>query len=59
MPKNDTNNHKISSTPKPIKEQEYKNSFRKKLWSEYIIISQPKNQDLVYPYIDLEKHLLN
>ena len=43
---NDTDNHKMSSTPKPFKEQEHKSSFRRKSLREHIT-SQPEDPDLV------------
>ena len=48
----------MSSTPKPTKEQEHKNSFRRQSLRKHIT-SQPKDQDLVRLYIDLDKHPLS
>ena len=36
LPENDTDNHEMSSTPKPTKEQEHESSFRRKSLKEYI-----------------------
>ena len=58
LPENDTNNHQISGTPKPIKESEYKNSLRRKLLREHIT-SQPHNPDLVRLYTNLDKYPLS
>ena len=55
---NDTNNHEMSSTPKSIKEQEHKSSFKKKLLKKYIF-SQLKNPDLIRLYINFQKHLFS
>lgn len=54
LPRNDTNNHKISGISKPTKEQEYENSFERKSLRENIT-SQPKNPDLIYLGTDLKK----
>ena len=56
--KNNTNNHKMSSTSKPTKEQKHESFFKRKLLREYIT-SQLKDLDLVRPYIDLKKHPLS
>ena len=58
LPKNDTDNYEMSSTPKPTKKHEHKSSFKRKLLKEHIT-SQPEDPDLVYPYKNLEKHLLS
>ena len=55
---NNTDNHKMSNTPKPTKEQEHENSFRRKLLREYIT-SRPEDPDLICPYINLDKYLLS
>ena len=46
LPENDTDNHEMSSTTKPTKEQEHKSSLRRKLLREHIT-SQPEDPDLV------------
>ena len=58
LPENDTDDHKISSTPKPTKEQEYKSFFRRKSLKEHIT-SQLEDPNLVRPYTDLEEYPLS
>ena len=48
----------MSKTPKFIKKQEHKSSYRKKLLRKYIT-SQLKDPDLVRLYTNLEKYPLN
>ena len=57
LSENDTNDDKMSSTPKPTKKQEHENSFRRKSLREHIT-SQLENPDLIRPYTDLDKHPL-
>ena len=58
LPKNNTDNYEMSSTPKPTKEQEHESSFKRKSLKKHIT-SQPKDPDLVRPYTDLEEHPLS
>ena len=58
LPKIDIDDHEMSSTPKPTKEQEHESSFKRKLLKEHIT-SQPEDPDLIRPYTDLEEHPLS
>ena len=54
LSENDMDDYKMSSNPKPTKEHEQGNSFRRKLLTEYITF-QSEDHDFVRLYTDLEK----